>query len=94
RYKAVPVAGERAADAHYFRTVADYIHLNPARAGLTGGKMGGVAAYPWSSLPHYAKGDPQPWLELNRVLDAFHLSHERRALATHERVLDTQQETQ
>ena len=38
RYKAVPVAGERAADAHYFKTVADYIHLNPARAGLAGGR--------------------------------------------------------
>ena len=33
----VPVAGERAEDAHYFKSVADYIHLNPARGGLTGG---------------------------------------------------------
>ena len=32
-HKAVPKAGERAEDVHYFKSVADYIHLNPARAG-------------------------------------------------------------
>ena len=63
--------------------MADYIHLNPARAGLAGGKKGGLVAYPWSSLRHYAKGDPPPWLELSRVLDAFHLSHERRGRAAY-----------
>ena len=31
RYKAIPVDGE---GGTYFRTVSDYIHLNPARAGL------------------------------------------------------------
>jgi len=31
RYKAILVDGE---DATYFRTVGDYIHLNPVRAGL------------------------------------------------------------
>ena len=78
RYKAVPVAGERAADAHYFKVVADYIHLNPARAGLTGGTKGPLVGYRWSSLRHYAKGDAPSWLELTRVLDAFQLSHDRR----------------
>ena len=33
RYKSVPVTGTEA-DAYYFRIVADYIHLNPARAGF------------------------------------------------------------
>lgn len=33
RYKSVPVSGD-ASDPYYFRSVADYIHLNPARAGL------------------------------------------------------------
>ena len=33
RYKSVPVNGSNA-DSHYFRIVADYIHLNPARARL------------------------------------------------------------
>lgn len=78
RYKAVPVSGERAADAHYFKNVADYIHLNPARAGLAGGKKGKLVDYPWSSLRHYPKGNPPPWQPLDRVLDAFRLSQERR----------------
>ena len=34
RYKSVPVNGEETG-AYYFRIVADYIHLNPARAGST-----------------------------------------------------------
>ena len=33
RYKSVPVNGSDA-DRHYFRIVADYTHLNPARARL------------------------------------------------------------
>jgi len=83
RYKAVPVTGERAQDAHYFKCVADYIHLNPARAGLTGGRRGVLAGYPWSSLRHYAKGDAPEWQPLERVLDAFRLSHERRGRAAY-----------
>ena len=83
RYKAVPVTGERAVDAHYFKVVADYIHLNPARAKLAGGEQGKLAAYPWSSLRHFVKGEPPPWLEVNRVLDAFQLSHDRRGRAAY-----------
>jgi putative transposase len=78
RYKAVPVAGERAADAYYFKSVADYIHLNPARAGLVGGERGKLVDYPWSSLRNYPKGNAPDWQPLERVLDAFHLSHDRR----------------
>jgi len=78
RYKAVPVSGERAADAHYFKNVADYIHLNPARAGLVGSSIGKLVDYRWSSLRHYPKGNPPPWQPMDRVLDAFRLSHERR----------------
>ena len=55
RYKAVPV-NSTDADPYYFRVVADYIHLNPARAGLAGGAKGELAAYPWSSLAAYATG--------------------------------------
>lgn len=36
RYKSVPVSAE-VDSPYYFRIVADYIHLNPARAGLVGG---------------------------------------------------------
>jgi putative transposase len=78
RYKSVPVAGEMAADAHYFKSVADYIHLNPARAGLAGGAKGRLVDFPWSSLARYAKGNPPAWLAIDRVLDAFRLGHDRR----------------
>ena len=78
RYKAVPVSGERAADAHYFKSVADYIHLNPARAGLVGRSKGKLIDYPWSSLRHYPKENPPPWQPMDRVLDVFKLSHEKR----------------
>jgi REP element-mobilizing transposase RayT len=36
RYKAVVVNGEER-DGSYFKIVADYIHLNPVRAGSVGG---------------------------------------------------------
>ncbi len=35
RYQSAPVTGT-AADASYFRIVADYLHLNPARAAVAG----------------------------------------------------------
>lgn len=77
RYKSVPVAGT-AADASYFRIVADYIHLNPARAGLAGGRSGSLTAYPWSSLPCYVKGNGPDWLAMDRVLRAFELAQDGR----------------
>ncbi|MCB1133508.1 MAG: hypothetical protein KDN05_20490, partial [Verrucomicrobiae bacterium] len=70
--------GEAAADAHYFKCVADYIHLNPARAGQAGGDRGNLADYPWSSLRHYPKGNAPPWQPMERVLEAFKLSKDRR----------------
>ncbi len=66
RYKAVLVDPE---SQGYFAAVADYIHLNPARARLLGGKKD-LLSYRWSSLPGYV-GRPQqrpPWLEVSRVL--------------------------
>ena len=66
RYKAVLVDG---GDDAYFRTVSDYIHLNPARAGMLGeGEL--LSGYRWSSFPQLA-GDPRKrpsWLEAERVL--------------------------
>ena len=48
RYKAVPVDGS---DTYHYRTLADYIHLNPVRARLIRPKSGqSVLDYPWSSL--------------------------------------------
>ncbi len=73
RYKSVPV-NTSDADGYYFRIVADYIHLNPARAGLAGGKRGDLADYRWSSLGNYARGREPEWLETDRVLRAFELA--------------------
>ena len=77
RYKSVPVTGTDA-DAYYFRIVADYIHLNPARAGLAGGKRGPLTGYKWSSLPAYMKGNGPDWLVMERVLRAFELAQDGR----------------
>lgn len=73
RYKSVPVNGSEA-DRYYLRIVADYIHLNPARAGLAGGRQSKLADYRWSSLASYARGTGPAWLEMDRVLQAFELA--------------------
>jgi hypothetical protein len=78
RYKSIPVAGERASDASQFRVVADYIHLNPARAGLAGGKGSSLISYSRSSLPSYQKGKGPSWMTFERVLAAFELSKDGR----------------
>ena len=77
RYKSVPVNGSEG-DPYYFRIVADYIHLNPARAGLTGGKKGPLGGYEWSSLPAYQRGKAPTWLAMDRVLSAFELAKDGR----------------
>ena len=78
RYKSIPVAGERASDPFQFRVVADYIHLNPARAGLAGGAHGKLVDYEWSSLPAYRRGKGPAWLQFDRVLAAFELAQDGR----------------
>lgn len=50
RYKAKIIDDK---DPAYFRKVADYIHLNPAVAGLLNKKKPDLAKYGWSSFPHY-----------------------------------------
>lgn len=77
RYKAVPVNGSDS-DAHYFKALADYIHLNPARAGLAGGGRGPLISYPWSSLPSHQKGNGPDWLVSERILRAFQLANDGR----------------
>ena len=74
RYKSIPVSGERASDPYHFRIVADYIHLNPARAKIAGGTKGPLIDYRWSSLPAYRKGKGPEWLVFDRVLEAFALA--------------------
>ena len=47
RYKAVPVEG----GGYYYETLLDYVHLNPARAGLVDVAKGqSVRDYPWGSI--------------------------------------------
>lgn len=77
RYKSVPVSGSDV-DGVYFRTVADYIHLNPVRAGLAGGGRGKLTSYRWSSLGAYLRDKGPEWLEMDRVLQSFELSKDGR----------------
>jgi len=77
RYKSVPVNSSDA-DTYYFRIVADYIHLNPARAGLAGGRAGKLLSNRWSSLLAYAGGKVPPWMETERVLNSFELAKDGR----------------
>lgn len=72
RYKAIVVETDN--DENSPGTLIDYIHLNPARAGLAGGKAGKLAGYRWSSMPCYAKGKGPKWLEMDRVLNSFELA--------------------
>jgi len=76
RYKALIMDPE---EPEYFQTVSTYIHLNPARARLVDFKKGqGLAAYPWSSYGAYVKPSLRPpWLDVERVLAAFHLEDNR-----------------
>ncbi len=55
RYKALPVD-----QGEYFRTVADYIHLNPARAHAFDLKTGQLTDYKWSSFCGYTKTGQTP----------------------------------
>ncbi len=57
-------------DPSYFRTVGDYIHLNPADAELVG--IGKLSEYPWSSYPLYLQPPSKrpEWLNPLAVLNA------------------------
>ncbi len=71
RYKAVPVEGE----GYYYETLLDYVHLNPARAGLIPMASGGsLRDYPWSSVAvGYAlpPGRRAKWLAVEDGLASF-----------------------
>lgn len=64
RYKSVPVNSSDT-DLYYFRIMADYIYLNPAREGLAGGRAGTLAGYRWSSLLSYAGGNREQQFHSN-----------------------------
>jgi putative transposase len=56
-------------DPMYLATVCDYVHLNPARAGLVSSE-GRLEDYRWSSYPAYlGRSEYRPsWLRVDRLL--------------------------
>jgi putative transposase len=88
RYKAVVVNGEER-DGSYFKVVADYIHLNPVRAGRVGGETGKLLkSWRWSSFGAYAGNKRPDWLETGNVLRAFRLSEDNRGGKAYEGYLE------
>jgi putative transposase len=71
RYKAVVVDGS---GNGYLKTVSDYVHLNPVRAGLLRAKES-LGQYRWSSWPEYLKrpGKRWPWLRVDRLLGEYRI---------------------
>lgn len=64
RYKALLVD-----DGEYFSAVANYIHLNPARAGCFDLENGKLSDYKWSSYPGYLRSSMRPgFLTVERLL--------------------------
>lgn len=70
RYKSIVIDPE---EPEYFCTACDYIHLNPARAGLVGGEgQPTLRDYEWSGswfLSQSSREDPL-WLNLARIVQA------------------------
>ncbi len=64
-------SGAAVESPYYFRIVADYIHLNPARAGIVGKGRGKLVFYKWRSIGDHARGKGTDWLVLERVLSGF-----------------------
>ena len=75
RYKAVLVEREEPA---YGRVVSDYIHLNPARAGIVNAENPRLRAYRWSSFPGFCgQGTLPGWLRAAEVYCWHHLDWRR-----------------
>lgn len=76
RYKAIPVEGEGSArGGDYLPALLDYIHLNPARAGIIFSERGmPLVDYPWSSLSRGFAISAQlrkPWMAAAEGLELF-----------------------
>ena len=75
----------------YFRRVADYIHLNPAEAGLAGIRADRpLERYRWSSYPFYvnAPGPRPEWLTVAEVLSHHHLTDTIKGRRTYRELLE------
>jgi len=76
RYKALIV--DQSGDG-YFRTVCDYVHLNPSRAKLIGTHQP-LRDYKWSSWPGYLRPDMRPpWLRVDRLLGEYGIRRDNAA---------------
>jgi hypothetical protein len=65
RYKALLVDGSQNG---YLKSVCDYVHLNPARAGLITAEQP-LSSFAWSSFPLYLVPALRPvWLRVDRLL--------------------------
>jgi len=75
RYKAKVIDDT---DPSYFRTVSEYIHLNPIKEKCV--KENGLAAYSRSSYPFYLQTPSKrpKWLETKRVLSACGIGRDTR----------------
>ena len=75
RYKAVLVERE---EPSYGRVVSDYIHLNPARAGLVNEENPRLGSFQWSSFPRFCeRGKLPPWLRADDVYSWHRLDWRR-----------------
>ena len=80
RYKAIlvesPDYGKGKKWTNYLSTLVDYIHLNPARAGMVDGVQKSVMDYPWCSLARdYALPEDQRtgWVDVDEGLRLVNL---------------------
>jgi putative transposase len=71
RYKALIVDGS---GTGYLKTAGDYVHLNPARAGLLTAEQP-LSMFPWSSYPLYLAGPARrpAWLRVDRLLGEWRI---------------------
>jgi len=69
-----------AASPGYFRTVCEYVHLNPVRAKLLAAEQP-LRAYAWSSFPEYLKPPTRrwPWLRVERLFGEMRLPRDSAA---------------
>lgn len=69
RYKALVVEGS---GNGYLKTVCDYVHLNPSRAGLVAAEQP-LKTFSWSSWPAYlvASRRRPGWLRVDRLLGEY-----------------------
>jgi REP element-mobilizing transposase RayT len=93
RYKALLVDGSTTG---YFKSVCDYVHLNPVRAKLLGADDK-LTAFRWSSFGEYLKPRTQrpAWLQVERLLGEWGVPKDTSAGRAHfERMVETRRKSE